>query len=169
MNVLTKSYMGDYSHTIRIPHLSLQGYNYFITSNTLIPIKTNTIIGLSHIPYDIPSYYYVSDYVYTNNILTKYFWDNRLNGHLIDHKLLFFPYQTYQFKIIHPTRKSNIYDIPNIGKIELNDPEHEEPWFDHEVCIIFDEGFVPPKVGTIHQDIFNLSGLVEDMLRENSS
>lgn len=159
--------MGDYSHTIRIPHLSLQGYNTFIISNILIPIKTNTIIGFSHIPYDIPRYYYVSEYVYRNNIITKHFWDNGSTRPLVDEKVLFFPHQTYQFIIIHPTRKSNIYDIPNIGKLELNEPEHGEPWFDNDVCIIFEEDFVPPQVGTIHQDTFNLFGLVEDMLREN--
>jgi hypothetical protein len=106
-------------------------------------------------------YYYISDRAYRNNIVTN---QNGI-GHTRPYNeiILLFTYQKYTYVIITPTRETNIYDITNIGKVELNDPEHGEPWFDHKVCIILDEGFVPPPLGTIHQDVFDISGLVQEL------
>ena len=60
---------------------------------------------------------------------------------------------TYTFT---PTRETNIYEVPGVGEVIMNDPENGEPWFDEIVTVVFDPGFIPPKINrenTIDDDV----------------
>lgn len=57
--------------------------------------------------------------------------------------------------IFTPTKKTNIYDVPGVGEVIMNDPGNGEPWFDESIMVVFDKGFVPPKIAhdnTIDED-----------------
>ena len=45
-----------------------------------------------------------------------------------------------------PTEKSNIYNVPGIGDVIMNDPGNGEPWYGEKVTVIFDYNFKPPKI-----------------------
>jgi len=78
-------------------------------------------------------------------------------------KFLYFPRQSYKFVVVTPTRVSNIYDT-EIGDIELNEPRGE-PWFESEqVCIVFDECFIPPPLEN-YEPTFDTRGLADEMLK----
>jgi hypothetical protein len=47
-----------------------------------------------------------------------------------------------------PTKETNIYTVPGIGDVILNDPGHGEAWFGKLVSVVFDKGFQPPKIIT---------------------
>ena len=47
-----------------------------------------------------------------------------------------------------PTKETNIYTVPGIGDVILNDPGHGEEWFGKLVSVVFDKGFQPPKIIT---------------------
>lgn len=232
-------------------HLYLYGYDDFVGANKLIPIKEksitgfgpylptttttyNTMHGKMKLPPNMPTYYYMSELVYRNNIVTEVYYQGTRNRGLreagirgyvrneditrdppnvgepppekrlcdrfsevgipplgnpkawkeitynsvwkgkppsyetsvsdkyID-KFLYFPKQNYKMIIIKPTRNSNIYET-EIGQIELDDPENGEEWFGKEVCVVFDEFFIPPPLGTKDEPEYITSGIGEALM-----
>uniref|UniRef100_A0A6C0JTW0 Uncharacterized protein n=1 Tax=viral metagenome TaxID=1070528 RepID=A0A6C0JTW0_9ZZZZ len=236
-----KPNMGDYYNSFRAQHLYLYGYDDFVGENKLIPIKD--YVGFNGIrsivrgvlerpPPNMPIYYYMSEIVYRNNIITENYW-----GHSMPHgtqarggetgfrqigirgyvgeedtiiaepasgqgrkikphsesgippypkwprgyneppdltsissipyidKFLYFPVQGYKFVVIKPSRDSNIYDT-ELGEIMLNEPKGEH-WFDSEqVCIVFDEFFIPPPLES-QEDMFDTRFVADEMLKRN--
>jgi len=85
-----KPNMGDYYNSFRAQHLYLYGYDDFVGENKLIPIKD--YVGFNGIrsivrgalvetpPRNMPIYYYMSEMVYRNNIITENYW-----GHSMPH------------------------------------------------------------------------------------
>jgi len=213
---------GDYN-SFKNQHLFLYGYDDFVGVNKLIPMKE--YVGFGEIVSspiverpNMPIYYYMTEFVYRNNIITEKYWRHstcivpnagirrydvvedtnlvlpvgipprgipkaltvthtevalrRMQGlppisyirsdAYID-KFLYFPRQSYKFVVVTPTRVSNIYDT-EIGDIELNEPRGE-PWFESEqVCIVFDECFIPPPLES-YEPTFDTRGLADEMLK----
>ena len=56
-----------------------------------------------------------------------------------------------------PTPESNVYDVPDIGKVIMNPPANDEPWYGSQVIVLFDHGFIPPQIST--QDIDDSTGI----------
>lgn len=63
-----------------------------------------------------------------------------------DKFLLFPPTKTYIEFIFEPTEETNEYNVPNIGRVILNKPAHDEPWYGKTIKILFEPGFVPPEI-----------------------
>lgn len=82
-------------------------------------------------------------------------------------KFLYFPHQDYKFVVIKPSRESDIYHT-KVGEIMLNDPGGGEKWFDSEVCIIFDEFFIPPPLES-QEHTFDTRGVAAEMLAQSMS
>jgi hypothetical protein len=72
----------------------------------------------------------------------------------------------YKFVVIKPSSVSNIYHT-EVGEIELNGPGGGEHWFDSEqVCIVFDEFFIPLPLESQEQT-FNTRGVAAEMLNQS--
>jgi hypothetical protein len=82
-------------------------------------------------------------------------------------KFLYFPHQDYKFVVIKPSRESDIYHT-EVGEIMLNEPGGGEKWFDSEVCIIFDEFFIPPPLES-QEHTFDTRGVAAEMLAQSMS
>ncbi len=193
---------GDYN-SFKNQHLFLYGYDDFVGANKLIPMKEYVGFGgivsspIVERP-NMPIYYYMTEFVYRNNIITEKYWrhsnsqpdepnvgipkawsvthkevalrkrqglptNSYIRSDAYIDKFLYFPRQSYKFVVVTPTRVSNIYDT-EIGDIELNEPRGE-PWFESEqVCIVFDECFIPPPLEN-YEPTFDTRGLADEMLK----
>ena len=92
-------------------------------------------------------------------------------------KFLMFPpvddYVIYDFK---PVEGQNIYNVPNIGDVILEKPFGDENiWFNEDIRIIFEKGFIPPEIKTNNtsskNEEFNFETFVrvgEELLRQNN-
>lgn len=61
-------------------------------------------------------------------------------------KFLVFPGNSRTIHTFTPTKDSNVYNVPGIGDVIMNDPGNGEPWYDEKVTVIFDYNFKPPKI-----------------------
>ena len=82
-------------------------------------------------------------------------------------KFLYFPHQDFKFVVIKPSRESDIYHT-DVGEIMLNEPGGGEKWFDSEVCIIFDEFFIPSPLES-QEHTFDTRGVAAEMLAQSMS
>jgi hypothetical protein len=93
-------------------------------------------------------------------------------------KFLIFPpvddYVIYDFK---PVEGQNIYNVPNIGYVILEKPFGDENiWFNQDIRIIFEKGFIPPEIKktnnkSSNNDKFNfktMRNVGEELLRQTN-
>jgi len=67
-------------------------------------------------------------------------------------KFLVFPPSDNPLRVMYkftPTPESNVYDVPDIGKVIMNPPANDEPWYGSQVIVLFDYGFIPPPIQEI--------------------
>jgi hypothetical protein len=76
---------GDYN-SFKNQHLCLYGYDDFIGANKLIPMKEYIGFGgtINVERPNMPMYYYMTDFVYRNNIITEPYWVHSITHHCSD-------------------------------------------------------------------------------------
>jgi hypothetical protein len=63
------------------------------------------------------------------------------------HFLIFPPVDDYVIYDFKPVEGQNIYNVPNIGDVILEKPFGDENiWFNEDIRIIFEKGFIPPEI-----------------------
>ena len=45
-----------------------------------------------------------------------------------------------------PTPETNIYKVPQVGNVIMNDPGNGEPWYGHKIIVVFGNNFKPPAI-----------------------
>ena len=65
-------------------------------------------------------------------------------------KFLFFPQGTNKsyilFSFMPRLEDDNVYDVKGIGKVILNKPANDEPWYGKKIVIMFEPDYVPPEI-----------------------
>ena len=105
------------------------------------------ITGVKTGQHDIPFKFLLNDHDLYGDKFMVYPKSNAMSGDPNYRRI------TYTFT---PTRETNIYEVPGVGEVIMNDPENGEPWFDETVTVVFDHGFIPPKINrenTIDDDV----------------
>ena len=70
-----------------------------------------------------------------------------------DKFLVFPPKNDYEIFDFIPNETTNVYHVPNIGDVILDKPQGDIIWYNEQVRIIFEKGFIPPEIKT-NQDEF---------------
>ena len=83
-------------------------------------------------------------------------------------KFLVFPskvYEMYEIFDFIPNETTNVYHVPNIGDVILDKPQGDIIWYNEQVRIIFEKGFIPPEIKTNHDELpFNTYAAVGEEL-----
>jgi len=83
-------------------------------------------------------------------------------------KFLVFPSRVsemYEIFDFIPNETTNVYHVPNIGDVILDKPQGDIIWYNEQVRIIFEKGFIPPEIKTNHDELpFNTYAAVGEEL-----
>jgi hypothetical protein len=63
-------------------------------------------------------------------------------------KFLVFPpsHEYIEFKFVPHEDNNNIYEVPIIGKVRLEQPADDQPWYGKQIKIFFEPGYVAPEI-----------------------
>jgi len=106
-----------------------QWLNYYAEYNGVSPnviwAQTSSDTTRKHRPYD-------------NSIKKESIFDSKF--------LLFPPTKTYTMFEFTPIKETNLYNVPEIGDVILNEPSNTQPWYDGKIKIMFEPGYIPPEI-----------------------
>jgi len=82
-----------------------------------------------------------------------------------DKFLVFPPSNDYEIFDFIPNETTNVYHVPNIGDVILDKPQGDIIWYNEQVRIIFEKGFIPPEIKTNQDELpFNTYAAVGEEL-----